>query len=66
MNQQPEETISSLETKIASLQRLIDEIEADTNTSTDPDEGECLKTLKIELLDELIRRARAKIELLAK
>ena len=66
MNQQPQETISSLKTQITSLQRLIDEIEADTNTSTDPDEGECLKTLKTRLLNELIRRARAKRELLAK
>ena len=66
MNQQPQETISSLETQIASLQRLIDEIEADTNTTTDPDDGECLKNLKIRLLNELIRRARAKLELLAK
>ena len=66
MNQQPEETITTLETQTASLQRLIDEIEADTNTSTDPDEGECLKTLKTRLLNELIRRARAKRELLAK
>ena len=46
MNQQPQETISSLETQITSLQRLIDEIEADTNTTTDPDDGECLKKLK--------------------
>ena len=66
MNQEREDTIASLQTQIASLQRLAEEIETDNTPSTDPKDGECLKTLKLNLLKELIRRAKAKLELLTK
>ena len=47
MNQQHQETFSSIETQSTSLQRLIDEIEAETNTRTDPDDGECQKNYEL-------------------
>ena len=54
MNQEREDTVSSLETQIASLQRLIEEIEANTTPSTKPNDGKYLKTLKTNLLNDLI------------
>ena len=66
MNQEHEDTIASLQTQIASLQRLAEEIETDNTPSTGRHDGECLKTLKLNLLKELIRRAKAKLEILTK
>ena len=66
MNREQEDTVASLETQIASLQRLVEEIEANNTPSTEPNDGECLKTLKLNLLKELILRAKAKLELLTK
>ena len=66
MNQEREDTTSSLETQIARLQSLVEEIESDNTPSRDLNDGECLGTLKLNLPNELIRRAKAKLELLIK
>ena len=51
MNQEREDTFTSLETQIASLQRLVEEIEDINTPSTEPNDGECLKILKTNLLN---------------
>ena len=41
MNREQEDTVASLETQIASLQRLVEEIEANNTPSTEPNDEEC-------------------------
>ena len=64
MNQESRETRAALETQISSLQRLLCEIEAEDTPTTNRSAEPCLRSLKIILLNELIRRAQEKLNAL--
>ena len=64
MDQRSRDTRTSLEAYISILQRHVAEIEAEDSSTTNPSDEQCLKMIKIRFLNELIRRARAKLDAL--